>query len=370
MKRIHSLVMGPWVPPGLGKGPYLWIFSLGFFFWQFFYIRPSTLEVVASVLTVLLFVPVYFASHWVRNWQAAPFIALAFCLGTLWAPHNTGAYTFFIFAATMCARIESQRVAYAALGAILVLTLGVCLVVHMPPQFFLPMLIVGVPVGLASVMEAKVRRTSQQLLRKQEEVEHMATIAERERISRDLHDLLGHTLSLITLKAELAGKLLGRDEAACRKEIHDIETSARAALAEVRAAVSGYRATGFAHELACARATLSAANVSLRIDVAAVALPALAENVMALALREAVTNIVRHAGATECAVSVALKPGLIVLRIADNGAALGPGGAAGIARGNGLAGMQERVAALGGQLALRVERGLALELSLPMGAPA
>jgi len=231
------------------------------------------------------------------------------------------------------------------------------------PNFLLQAIAIGLPAGIAAIMDTSLRRSREQLLRKQEEVEHMATIAERERISRDLHDLLGHTLSLITLKAELAGKLAGRDIAACKQEIGDIERCARNALSEVRAAVTGYRLTGLQHELATARASLAAAGIELQADVAWFTVPAAAENVMALALREAVTNIIRHADASRCDVSLVLEGGVILFRIADNGA-----GGKSIENGNGLTGMQERVLALGGQLALRVEQGLALELRLPMGA--
>jgi two-component system sensor histidine kinase DesK len=96
--------------------------------------------------------------------------------------------------------------------------------------------------------------------------------------------------------------------------------------------------------------------------VAPFTVPAAAENVMALALREAVTNIIRHAGATRCEVWLALEDGVILFRIADNG-----GAGREIRSGNGLRGMQERVLAIGGELAMRVEHGLALELRLPMG---
>ena len=169
-----------------------------------------------------------------------------------------------------------------------------------PYSFLIPALTMGLSVGVATVMDASLRRSREQLLRKQEEVEHLATIAERERISRDLHDLLGHTLSLITLKAELAGKLLERDAAACGREIADIEQSARNALAEVRSAVSGYRQAGLAHELANARVALASAGVTLDSALEPIALGAAAENVLALVLREAVTNILRHAGARRC----------------------------------------------------------------------
>ena len=131
------------------------------------------------------------------------------------------------------------------------------------------------------------------------------------------------------------------------------------------AAISGYRQSGFAHELDSARTSLAAASVVLHADVQALHLPAAAENVMSLALREAVTNIVRHAGASECQLSLSSEQGVLVLRIADNGRRLQGTGA--VRRGNGLAGMGERAAALGGVLALRIEQGLALELRLPIG---
>jgi two-component system sensor histidine kinase DesK len=234
--------------------------------------------------------------------------------------------------------------------------------------FLVPVITVGIPVGMASVMDTRLRRSRQQLQRKQEEVEHMATIAERERISRDLHDLLGHSLSLIALKAELAGKLAERDPAACRREIGDIETSARQALSEVRAAVTGYRQSGLAGALASARASLAAANVELREEVQAFALAPAAEHVMALALREAVTNVVRHAGATRCTLALALEQNSVVLRVADDGNKLRSAGD--LRHGNGLAGMRERAAALGGKLAISVGAGLALELRVPAGGAA
>jgi two-component system sensor histidine kinase DesK len=229
-------------------------------------------------------------------------------------------------------------------------------------------LTIGLPVGIASIMDTGLRRSRQQLQRKQEEVEHMARIAERERISRDLHDLLGHSLSLIALKAELAGKLAARDPVACTREIRDIETSARQALSEVRAAVTGYRQSGLSGALASARASLAAANVELCEEVQAFALAPAAEQVVALALCEAVTNIVRHASATRCTLGLALEQGSAVLRVADDGSRLRSAGE--LRHGNGLTGMRERAAALGGKLAISVGAGLALELRVPARAAA
>jgi two-component system sensor histidine kinase DesK len=367
MHKIKQIVMGPWLPPAVGRTPYLWLFCLVFLGWKYFYVPVETVELVCLAATIALFLPIYFASYHRHRQGAVLCVLVVLLMGVMWAPYNHGASTFFIYAAAMCGNIVSTRRAYLILGAIIGLALLVGLQLAFQPfAFLIPALVVGGPIGLSSVMDARLRHSRVLLMRKQEEVEHMATIAERERISRDLHDLLGHTLSMITLKAELAGKLFDRDPVACRKEIKDIEETARHALSEVRTAVSGYRASGLAQALTTARASLAAASIGFEEQVEAFTLPPAAEHVLALALREAVTNIVRHAGATHCALNLSLEQGVIVFRIVDDGATLKDGQA--IQQGNGLTGMRERVAALGGTLALRFERGLALELTLPMGA--
>ena len=370
MEKFRRVLAGPWVPPHFGKIPYLWLLSLNFFFWKYFYITPSLLELALLALSVLVFVPMYLASFWLRNRKALPLLLGTFALGMAWAPFNFGACTFFIFACSMCAAFEQPKHGYLGMALILAAASGIALAVDLPLSFLMPMLAVGTPVGIAAIMDGRLFRSNQQLLRKQEEVEHIARIAERERISRDLHDLLGHTLSLIAIKAELAGRLLERDAAATGKEIKDIEATARHALAEVRSAVTGYRQTGFAQELAQARAALAAADVELDVDVHAFAMPATAENVLALALREAVTNVLRHANATRCEVVLRQQDAQIVCHISDNGSALA--GREAIAQGNGLRGMRERVSAAGGRLTLhaRPGQGMALELYLPMGAAA
>jgi two-component system sensor histidine kinase DesK len=364
INQLQRVISGPWLPPRAGKGPYLWSMFLLFFFWQYLYLRPSRRELTLATVSALLFLPLYFASFWQRNGRTLVPLTATVLLGALWAPHNVGASTFFIFAAGMCGAFDVRRTAFVLLAGVLAVPVVLTLLFDLPLNFLIPALLVGTPAGVAAILDGRLRRSREQLLRKQEEVEHLATIAERERISRDLHDVLGHTLSLITLKAELAGKLLARDPEACRREIKDIEHSARAALSEVRAAITGYRNTGLQHELASARAALLTAGVALTAQVAPVSLAPALENVLALALREAVTNIVRHAGATGCSVSLTCDTGTVLLRVDDNGRA-----PASVEPGNGLRGMRERVEGLGGQLLVRGGDGLLIELRLPLGAP-
>jgi len=365
----------PWIPPEYGKLPYLWLLSLGYLFWKFAYVRPTAAELALLALSFVFFFWLYCASYWARGWQVVACMLAACLLGAAWVPWNAGGAAFFIFACAMASHIVDLRRVVLAIAAVIAAALLASLLLDQPQMrflFLLPVLTAGIPVSIGSIMDARLRRSRQALLRKQEEVEHMATIAERERISRDLHDLLGHSLSLIALKAELAGKLAERDtdacRAACRREIADIEAAARQALAEVRSAVSGYRESGLAHALASARASLAAADVELDERVERVQLAPAAEHVLALALREAVTNVVRHAGARRCTLSLAVEQGNAVLRVSDDGARLR--GADDLRHGNGLTGMRERAAALGGKLAVRVGAGLALELRVPAGGAA
>jgi len=233
----------------------------------------------------------------------------------------------------------------------------------LPLPYWLSMLLLIVLVGMGNHFGAKSHCAAEKLKRADEEIEHLAKVAERERIARDLHDLLGHTLSLITLKAELARKLVDRDPQRAKQEMRDVEQTSRAALADVREAISGYRGEGLAAELIRARKTLETAGIAVDCEVGELPLSPAQETVLALALREAVTNVVRHAQARQCSVRLQRDKNLCTLEIADNG--LG----ADAPEGNGLRGMRERLEAIGGSLQRQCEAGTRLVIHLPL-APA
>ena len=369
MTTLRHALARPWIPPNYGRLQYLWLLSLGYLFWKFAYVTPGVLEAALLALTLVGFVALYCLSFWARGSQVYACVAAGCLLGAAWARWNPGAACFFIFACAMCARMPQRGHAVGAMLAVIAGGVAASFLAAGPMQmvFLLPLLLVGLPVGLSTLMDQRLRDSRTRLMRKQEEVEHMARIAERERISRDLHDLLGHSLSTIALKAELAGKLARRDLAACEREIADIEASARTALAEVRAAVTGYRESGLAQALASARASLLAADVVLDERVERIDLAPAVEHVVALAVREAVTNIVRHAQASRCTLSLSREQGQAVLRVHDDGRLRN---LEALRHGNGLAGMQERVAALGGRMKLAAGDGLALELQVPARAAA
>ena len=156
-------------------------------------------------------------------------------------------------------------------------------------------------IGAGNIFFAERNRMNRKLRKANEEIEHLAKLAERERIARDLHDVLGHTLSVITLKSELAGKLIDRDPAAGGKEIREVEQISRQALSDVRDAIRGYRSQGLgrgtgAGEVHAGNCRADACSAMPRRP----ATSGVQESVLSLAVREAVTNVVRHAQARTC----------------------------------------------------------------------
>jgi two-component system sensor histidine kinase DesK len=214
-------------------------------------------------------------------------------------------------------------------------------------------------VGSGNLIAAQRMRAGQKLHLAQEEIAHLAKVAERERIARDLHDVLGHTLSVVVLKSELAGKLLEQNPQRARKEIAEVEQIARTALGEVRQAIRGYRSEGLAAELERARAILDAAEVTLDCPVKPPRLRPAEETVLSLIVREAVTNIVRHAHASHCRMEFQETGETTSMVVEDNGR----GGVR--QEGNGLRGMRERVESVGGKLRIDSAQGTRLVIELP-----
>jgi two-component system sensor histidine kinase DesK len=204
-------------------------------------------------------------------------------------------------------------------------------------------------VGLLMLLLRDLRIRNTELLEARAELARLAVAEERERFARDLHDLLGHSLSVIALKAELAGRLLSSERTdGAATEIADVERVARGALSEVREAVSGYRQPTLDGELAGARMALTAAGIDATVKRDPVSLDPQTEAVLAWAVREGATNVIRHSGARRCTVALGVRLGGAWLEMTDNGA--GVDAAAAAMNGQGLAGLAERVNQLHGRL--------------------
>ncbi len=178
-----------------------------------------------------------------------------------------------------------------------------------------------------------------------DQMAEMAVERERSRVARDLHDILGHSLTVITVKTELAGRLIDADPARARAEIAEVEALARGALADVRTTVAGYRGVSVAGELAAARAALDAAGIAAELPTATENVPTERRELAGWIVREGVTNVIRHAHATRCRVRLDGRS----VSIEDDG--VGPASDT-AAAGSGLIGLRERVEAAGGRLTL------------------
>jgi len=205
--------------------------------------------------------------------------------------------------------------------------------------------------GFFGYTAARRREMVARLRRTQDELAHAAVAEERLRIARDLHDLLGHSLSLITLKAELANRTMTSRPDRAAREVAEIETVARESLAQVRAAISGYRQPTLGAELAAARRILAAAGIGCTVSAPGTGdLTEEADALLAWTVREGATNIARHSGATAASITVSLGPGGALAEIADNGPATATPPGAAVRAGSGLAGLAERAAASDGTL--------------------
>jgi len=201
-------------------------------------------------------------------------------------------------------------------------------------------------IGAAMVAMGEIMHANRELHDARAELARLAVADERERFARDLHDLLGHSLSVISLKAQLARKRLQSDPEAAAADVADIETVSRDALREVREAVSGYRKPVLDAELRGARTALDAAGIETTIDRPAVELAPEVEAVLAWTVREAATNVIRHSGARHSAIRIVPALGQATVEVLDDGPGIdGDGGG-----GTGLIGLQERLRAAGGRL--------------------
>ncbi|HEX5466973.1 MAG TPA: histidine kinase, partial [Candidatus Limnocylindrales bacterium] len=225
-------------------------------------------------------------------------------------------------------------------------------------------------VGWLVFLLATVRYTNAALVAAQEEIARLAVTAERDRIARDLHDVLGHSLSLIAIKSELAGRLLPDDPLRAQAEVQDIERAARESLSAVRETVGGYRQPTLAAELAGAQAALAAAGITGRIEAKAGELPRPVDALLAWAVREGVTNVVRHSRARHCTISTGREGSEASLAIDDDGAA--PGATTGVGAGAGSAGLSGSAAPSGSaaQSGSAAPSGSGAEVGAGLGAVA
>lgn len=356
--RIHY-----WLVPKecrLGWFPYLWLPYSAFLFVDWLTRPPDATGIATTVAALIVLLVLYFRGYRDRSNRNLGFVAGAMlALALTLMPVNSGAAVVAVYAAAFAGGLAPRRLALMVLIFVIVAPSVEAHFINLGIWVWAPPLFLGLLVGLSNIHFNEVGRKDSALRRSHEEIRSFAARAERERIARDLHDLLGHTLSVVALKAELAGRLIGRNAAEAAAEVREVERIARNALAEVRAAVHGYRAGSFSGELANARVACAAAGIELDADIGCECSPTQAA-VLAPVLREGVTNVIRHAHAHRVDVSLSRVHEGVRLTVRDDGR----GGR--VREGHGIAGMRERLLAAGGRLHLEQgETGVSLVADLP-----
>ncbi|MFC5820379.1 sensor histidine kinase [Nonomuraea harbinensis] len=311
---------------------------------------PSAAEVALVAAGLVCFAALYLRVVWTAldrpHGNATPYAlvllyaaaaGLAPALGELWV----FAASFFLvtaLSAALPARVMPAGAALTVGGVALALPL---LGAPLSDSWWIPLQ----AAVFAGAMRAFLALTAanRALSRANAEVERLAVDNERLRFARDMHDILGHSLAVMTLKSQLAGKLLTADPPRAAAEIGDVEDLSRQALSDVRDAIAGYRELSLPDELDGARRALAAAGVP--VEVSAEPVPAEVEPVLAWVVREGATNVVRHSRARRCRIGLGTAGGEAYVEVTDDGRGSAPGDG-----GTGLRGLAERVELAGGTL--------------------
>ncbi|WP_405106439.1 sensor histidine kinase [Paenibacillus sp. FSL K6-1217] len=352
-------------PQKFGFFPYIWLIYLVF---PILNLQGySGFKLMAGYALVLLFLVTYRQLYWTEGKPYSAWLGLQMLIIVVlfigFSPFNLYMAFFtsnFIGWYTDSRSFGRALTIFTALLASMFL-LSLVRYQSMDILFMLPflMMMLVTPFGIRSINRR--RSLERELDEAKERIKEMVKREERMRIARDLHDTMGHTLSLITLKSQLVEKLVLKNPERAQAEAREIERTSRAALRQVRELVSEMRAVSVAEELAGAEEMLRSAEIALEVE-GEVALPGvsdLTQNILSLCIKEGVTNIVKHSHADWCRISITMTAGEVQIAVEDNGIGVEACGSESADRrdGNGMKGMGERLALIDGSLTLAQRPG-------------
>lgn len=355
-------------PKHMGFFPYMWLVYLLFPIYNLTQVSGWKLVIGSGMLIIFMITyrQLYFVQKTFILWACIQMIlTLLFALF-----YNPFMIFFGFFTASAMGFAPSKKV-FRILLCLLVVMLGVFVFINMNqltptslvnivPMFILMLL---TPFGMRNFNQKKMLRN--QLNEANEQIKDLVKREERQRIARDLHDTLGHTLSLITLKSQLVEKLIVKNPERASTEAKEITQTSRTALKQLRELISDMRMITVEEELEQIKAILQAANIELEIkqETSASSLSPIEQNILGMCLREAVTNVVKHSKATRCIVSVRELQGELILTVEDNGIGLADQNH----DGNGIRGMKERIALIDGFVELgTINPGTLLTVKVPV----
>ena len=348
--------------PNIGR-PWRWIslmFSV-FYFFSFFFIELTLPFIAQSLILYGLFVFCYLKLLDCSAKKAPWLIAVMCLLAVIGTPINSSSNVFFGYAALFSGFYFQRNTAILVTLAITGCLLASATVFNLwAPHYIFPGLVPTISLGFMGIVIQQAERHRIREQRSDEEKKQLATVAERERIARDLHDTLGHTLSSIALKAQLAKKLGSRgDIDAAIGEINEVAAIASEALTDVRRVVSGYKNKGLTEQLTLLQSRLESAGFQLTLNKTLEYIEPRTEAAIILMLIEATTNIIRHSKGNAVSFDLLTNAQGLVLSVKDNGHVNA------FTEGNGIKGIHERLDDLNGQLTIHTNQGFHLQMNIP-----
>jgi two-component system sensor histidine kinase DesK len=359
LKKINSRLL----PPGDGYrySPYIWLAYLFFFFVSYFTVPHTLLEHLSMVAGILAFLALYFNVYWVDRSRVKYNIIGIVIIGSLMTTLTQSSSVLFVYAGAFCCLLGSPRKALMAIIGIVMWIAALSMVFSLSKYFYLPGGIFTLFIGALNIYQHEIDVKRKELKLSQQEVKQLAKTAERERIARDLHDLIGHTFSVITLKADLAGKLIDKDAERAKQakqEIKELENISRNALSQVREVVTGFRTSDLNAELASAKYLLQSNDIDFDYTLGELTIDEHTNKELAIIFKELTTNIIKHAKASKVTAAVEQDKKGIRLIVTDNG----KGMSADSSNGYGLKGIQERLEKWHGSLKIRSSNGCEINI--------
>ncbi|MGN1400045.1 MAG: sensor histidine kinase [Bacillus sp. (in: firmicutes)] len=355
-----------------GLSPYIWAILCILPFYFILQLDAATEYKVTGIIVTFLFLSLfrlaYKASGWVKYVWTITLMGCSTILAILFG------YIYFVFFLAYIAGNVKKTAHFVAIYVLLLISTGISIYfgILLHQAFFLKqlpfILITWLSITLLpfTIRNRKVLgRLEEKLDDANKKISELLVVEERERIARDLHDTLGQKLSLIGLKSDLARRLIHKNPEQAANELLDVQQTARTALNEVRKMVSSMRGIRLKDEVVLAEKMLSAADIKLTIEERQKLenIPLLTENILSMCLKESVTNIVKHSGATECHVTFEQNWKETIMTICDNG--VFKDRETSFQRGHGLIGMNERLEFVNGSLEIALQGRTCLVIKVP-----
>ncbi len=340
--------------------PEFYLVYLLFYIAVWFFKAPTGKDIIAIIIAILIFLPIYYAAFTKASLKFIPHMIAMEIIGFALIPFHGANGVFHVYACCQAAYQRPLRVALIMFGVLALLYGGVSFIakvnlIEIGLNIFIGFIIgVGVLASAEQLEYQKLKEQAFELDRK------MVANDERERIARDLHDVLGHTLTMVALKSQIVEKLLDSDPEKAKEELKNIHETARHALKDVRDTVADMSITSLEKELEHARTALKTAMIGLTVHGEVPALTEHQSKMLGLCLRELVTNIIRHADAKSAEIFFIQEEKNINIVVKDNG------GVQNYQEGTGFAGVRYRVSDIGGQVEVVVKDGLVVKVSVPV----